>query len=83
MRGARNAKKKSSRKCLVKTADTYTQKEFDLSIFCIKCSNFKVAFMSSIQLILFYLKKMGCICSRQTVKVEGVTYVVKETIGEG
>ena len=39
--------------------------------------------MSTLQLILFYLRKMGCICSRQTIKVEGITYATKETIGEG
>lgn len=39
--------------------------------------------MSTLEFILLYLRKMGCICSRQTIKVEGVTYATKENIGEG
>merc|ERR1712141_270903 len=44
---------------------------------------FDILKMSTLEFILLYLRKMGCICSRQTIKVEGVTYVTKENIGEG
>lgn len=32
---------------------------------------------------LSLIVKMGCICTRETVNINGVKYVVKERLGEG
>jgi len=38
---------------------------------------------SNIQLVLFYLKKMGCICTKKSIRIEGVNYAIVEHIGDG
>ena len=39
--------------------------------------------MSNLEQILFYLKKMGCTCSRQTIRIDGVNYVILEHLADG
>ena len=38
---------------------------------------------ASLQLILFYLKKMGCVCTKKSIRIEGVNYAIVEHIGDG
>ena len=43
----------------------------------------KTIVMSSIEQIFLLLSKMGCICTKQSIRIEGINYANIEKIGEG
>ena len=43
----------------------------------------KTIVMSSIEQIFLLLSKMGCLCTKQSIRIEGVNYANIEKIGEG